>query len=60
MIITCYYKKSCENTCFVVVFRFVMENSSFVIIYGPTFHSILIFCSGSFHAQGVDIHPVKI
>ena len=60
MIITCYYKKSCENTCFVVIFPFLMENSSFVIIYNPKFHSILFFHSGAFHAQGVDIHPVKI
>ena len=37
-----------------------MENGSFVIIYNPKFHSILFFHSGAFHAQGMDIHPVKI
>ena len=60
MIITCFYKKSCENTCFVVIFPFVIAKSPFVIIYNPKFHLILIFRSGAFHAQGVDIHPVKI
>ena len=43
-----------------VIFPFLMENGSFVIIYNPKFHSILFFHSGAFHAQGMDIHPVKI
>ena len=59
MVITCYYKKFCENTCFLVVFPFVIKSSSFANIYNPKFHSVLIFHSEAFHAQRVDIHQVK-
>ena len=37
-----YYKllqKICKNTCLVVIFPLVMENSLFVIIYNRKFHS---------------------
>ena len=43
-----------------VIFPFVMESNLFVIIYNPKLHSAFFFPSGTFHAQGGDIHPVKI
>ena len=42
------------------IFSFVMENGLFLITYNSTFQSTFFFPSGGFHAQWVDIHPIKL
>ena len=51
-----------KNSCFAVIFPFVMGNNLCVIIYNPKFHSTFFFLRGAWgiNAQVVDIHPVKI
>ena len=51
MIITCYYKKICKNTCFVFIFPFVMESSLFVITCNSKFHETSFFLVGAFMPQ---------
>ena len=59
IIITCHYKIFCKNTCFVVIFPFVMENNLFAIIYNPKLHSTFFFLVGPFMPKGWISTPSK-